>query len=166
MYMHIYISIYISRTLRSVRRLFAGRRLREGGASDAQRGEASGDQVGRPTGRSSEIRNLSTSTEIGRKQRPTRPWHRGKGVLERNQSSQNRAEQRKARALICRGVLRTHCPSFAALRGFPEGIQTSADPGRSTRLALSLSLSLSLSMIYIYIYVCIYIYIYLQLYIV
>ena len=34
----------------------------------------------------------------------------------------DRAEQRKTRVLICRGALRTHCPSFVALalQGFAE----------------------------------------------
>ena len=64
------------------------------------------------------------------KQRPTRQWHRGrrKGVLERNQGSQNHAEQRKTRALICRGVLRTHCPSFVALQGLAEFQETPTRP--------------------------------------
>ena len=35
---------------------------------------------------------------------PTRQWHRGKGVLERNQGSQNHAEQEKTtRVILCRG---------------------------------------------------------------
>ena len=51
------------------------------------------------------------------KQRPTRQWHRGEGVLEPSGSvlcCEN------TRVLTCRGVLRTHCPSFVALRGFAD----------------------------------------------
>ena len=62
---------------------------------------------------------------------PTRQWHRGKGVLERNQGSWNHAEQRKTRVLICRGVLRTHCPSFVALRGFAERSIWTRDASKS-----------------------------------
>ena len=43
------------------------------------------------------------------KQRPTKQWHRGNEVSERNQGSKNHAEQRKTKVMICRGVLRTNC---------------------------------------------------------
>ena len=61
---------------------------------------------------------LSMASCISNAQRGNGIW--GKRVLEPNQGSQNRAEQRKTRVLICRGVLRTHCPPFVALRGFAE----------------------------------------------
>ena len=59
-----------------------------------------GRTVGEPWPRR---RRWRRARELGPEQRPTRQQHRGKGVLERSQGSEDRAEQRKTRVLICGG---------------------------------------------------------------
>ena len=61
------------------------------------------------------------------KQRPTRQWHRGRGVLERNEGSWNHAEQRKTRVLIYAGgllesVAPLSLPCRASLTAAPQTI--------------------------------------------
>ena len=84
--------------------------------------------------------------------RPARRWHGGAEVLERNRGSWNHAEQRRTRALICRRVLRTHCPSFVALR---VDITCIYIHNMYIYIYIHTHTSLSLSIyIYIYTYIC------------
>ena len=75
---------------------------------------------------SKELNFPRQGAERTRKERRSR---RGEGKdAEHLPRPQSPPEQRKTRALIRRGVLRTHCPSFVALRGFADSLMPIRSP--------------------------------------
>ena len=120
------------------------------------------------------------------KQRPTRQWHRGEGVLERNQGFLEpcRAETNKGSNVAGGGFLEPIAPSFVALRGLPilpvclrdVPLLQARQMGRgrgSSRCVVDSMYNMYICMcictyvymcVYIHVYTCVYIYIYIYMY--